>query len=262
VDFEALIRDQCSEDELLEFKRTLATPKGDTDRRVVDQTDIGVTAKRDLLAEVVAMANSYGGDVIMGIAETQEKPPRAKELVSLPRCVELAHRLELAARDLIKPELPTLGIRGIPLNGGAGLVIFRVPRSRSVPHRLEIKGMEKECYKRVSDRTETMTMREIRDLTFSVVNGIGAVDRRFAELRSEFHTWAVTGIPSQGVGVRRQSYRISAFSLSANLFLERVHRVESVEPVPGGAKVLLNGNPYEFVPLVSPYNWHPVLRGI
>src|SRR6185437_7652310 len=101
------------------------------------------------------------------------------------------------------------------------------------PHRLEIKGIEKECYKRVSDRTEAMTMREIRDLTFSSASGMDALERRFEKLQSEFHSWATTGIPGEGVGVRRQSYRISAVPLSADLYLERVHGDESIKPVSG-----------------------------
>ncbi len=118
----------------------------------------------------VAMANSYGGDVIIGIVETDEKPPRAQALNPLPNCVDLASRLERAARDLIKPQIP-LGVQGIPTDGSSGIVIFRVPRSRNAPHRLEMKGIEKECYKRVSDRTEAMSMREIQDLTFSTSAG-------------------------------------------------------------------------------------------
>jgi hypothetical protein len=259
ADFEALIRDKWVEDELLEFKRTLATSKGDPDRWMIDQTEIGTSAKRDLLAEVVAMANSYGGDVILGVAESVNKPPSANAIVPLPRCVELAHRLELAARDLIKPEIPMLGVRGVPTDDDSGVVVFRVPKSRSAPHRLEMKGVEKECYKRVGDRTEAMTMREIRDLTFSAADGMDAINKRFNDLRSEFIGWT-TAIPLLG-GARRQTYRVSAIPQSADLYIDRVHGNDNVRPVTGASKVALNSKHHDLMPIADPYAWRPVLRG-
>lgn len=154
-----------------------------------------------------------------------------------------------------------LGVRGIPLEQDTGLVIFRAPRSRSAPHRLEIKGIEKECYKRVSDRTEAMTMREIRDLTLSAASGMDAIERRFAELRAEFRSWATNGIPGEGIGVRRQSYRVSAVPLSADLYMERVHADENVKPTSGSASVLLHGRLQDLHPVDASYHWRPVLRG-
>jgi predicted HTH transcriptional regulator len=49
-------------------------------------------AKRDVLAEVVAMANIYGGDVVLGIEESEEKPPRAIAVHHMPECIDLASR--------------------------------------------------------------------------------------------------------------------------------------------------------------------------
>lgn len=74
---QTLIDEKWPEDELLEYKKTLSTSSGSPDRWVVDQSEIGTAAKRDVLAEVVAMANSYGGDVLLGIDELREEgqPP-------------------------------------------------------------------------------------------------------------------------------------------------------------------------------------------
>jgi Putative DNA-binding domain len=107
-DLQVLIDEEWSEDETLEFKESLSHPSGRSDKWFTDQSSIGDSAKRDLLAEVVAMANSYGGDVILGVVETDEKPPRAQALSPLPSCIELASRLEYAARDLIKPQIPMM----------------------------------------------------------------------------------------------------------------------------------------------------------
>jgi predicted HTH transcriptional regulator len=196
TDIQLLIEDEWVEDELLEFKQSLShTSAGKPDPWFVAQDAIGPGTKRDLLAEVVAMANSYGGDVVLGIVEADEKPPRAVGLNPLPKCVELASRLEHAARDLIKPQIPMLGVRGIPTDGASGVVVFRIPKSRSAPHRLEMKGIEKECYKRAGERTETMSMREIQDLTFSVSRGLAQTEQRLAEFQGEVVKRAREGPP-------------------------------------------------------------------
>jgi hypothetical protein len=259
ADLESLITEGRVEDELLEFKRTLATSKGDPDRWIVDQSEIGMTAKRDVLAEVIAMANSYGGDVILGVDETEEKPPRAQALIRLPRCVDLAHRLQMAARDLIKPEIPMLTVRGVPLEGEAGVVLFRVPRSREAPHRLEIKGMEKECYKRVSDRTEVMSMREIRDLTFAVASGLDKLSSRLSELTAEFQRWSWN---YDRQDKRHFAYCIAATPMSADLYLERVHDAEEVRPRSSRREILVNDDRVVLAPIASQFDrWRPILRG-
>jgi len=258
-DLDEVVRDQWLEDELLEFKKTLSAKNGDPDKWIVDQSQIGDSAKRHVLAEVVAMANSYGGDVILGIDETQEKPPRASAITPLPKCVDLAHRLEMSARDLIKPEIPMLTMRGIPTDGESGLVIIRAPRSRLAPHRLEMKGIEKECYKRVSDRTEPMTMREIQDLTFGVVKGLQAVDARLLDLHSEFTAWAK--IDKTMVMSRRLAFRVSATPASADLYMEHVHDDERVRPISLRQKIALGAREFDCSPVATPDSWRPVLRG-
>lgn len=261
ADIQALVDKQWPEDETLELKRTLTqSSSGTPDRWLSDQSDVGQAAKRDALAEVVAMANSYGGDVILGIEETPEKPPRAHAIHPLPRCVELAARLEMAARDLIKPQVPMLSVRGIPVDGSDGVVVFRVPRSRLAPHRLEIKGVVKECYRRVSDRTEPMSMREIQDLTFAVARGLDTVDAYLERATREFTTWYQAG-QSQG---RRRGFMIAALPLSADLYLERVHGNQAVQAVSTPYRARLSGSgPFqlELYPVAQPYNYRPVLRG-
>ena len=188
-DFELLVDEGWSEDEQLEFKQALSQGKPGEPDLWKEKGDIRPAAKRDLLAEVVAMANSYGGDVVLGIEEADQKPPMAIRLVPIANCVELAARIEHAARDLIRPQIPMLAARGVPLDGDAGVVVIRAPRSRMAPHRLEMSGMEKECYRRVNDRTAPMSMREIQDLTFTVARGLAGVDERFKKLSDEFADW-------------------------------------------------------------------------
>lgn len=261
ADIQALVDQAWVEDELLEFKRTLShSSSGSPDRWLNDQSDIGQAAKRDVLAEVVAMANTYGGDVIVGIDETAEKPPRARSIHALPACVELASRLEMAARDLIKPQVPMLAVKGVPTGGAKGVVIFRVPKSRLAPHRLEMKGVEKECYRRVGDRTEPMTMREIQDLTFAIARGLDAIDRCLEAAIEEFEAWYRAG-PSNG---RRRGFMVAAVPMSADIYLDRVHGNSAVRAVCGEYRARLRPTKefaLELHPVAQPSDYRPVLRG-
>lgn len=248
------------EDETLEFKQTLSqSSSGKPDPWLVDQSGISPTAKRDLFAEVVAMANSYGGDVILGIEESDQKPPVATAIVPLPKCVELASRLELAARDLIHPQIPMLGVVGVPTEGDAGVVIFRVPRSRAAPHRLEISGTVKECYRRVSDRSEPMSMREIQDLTFSVSRGLERKQERLADAVRELEGW----VRRQPSNMWRYGYAIVATPLTADLYFEKVHGNHALAPVSVNYKIRFgdHGRWIDCQSVLVPNSWRPILRG-
>lgn len=259
-DIQNLIPD-WAEDESLEFKETLSqSSSGRADPWLDTQAEIGSPAKQNLLKEVVAFANSYGGDLILGMAESSEKPPRATEIRSIPRCVDLASRLELAARDLIKPQIPMLAVRGVPIDGDAGVVIFRVPKSRLAPHRLEMKGIEKECYRRVSDRSEAMTMREIQDLTFSVARGVDHIQRFVDDVKRELTEWNELDRGAQ----RSIAYAIAAVPQSSELYVDKVHGVAAVRPARINGHVRLSRSDdrwFEMSSLDAPYNFRPILRG-
>jgi hypothetical protein len=260
ADLQAVVDGEWIEDEVLEFKQTLSQQDGGKpDKWLIDQSEVGKQAKRKLLAEVVAMANSYGGDVILGIEQATENPPKAVRLNAIPKCIDLASRLEHAARDLIKPQIPMLGVRGIPIDGEAGVVVFRVPRSRLAPHRLEMADFVKECYRRVGERTEAMTMREIQDLTFSVSRGLQHVEERLRELQTEFNV-RMDMNPTLPL---RRGYSVSAVPLSNDIFIEKVHGNASVTPESRSYQVRLrpNGRPITFDPLRHPPYWRPILRG-
>lgn len=260
ADIQSLITEGWTEDEQLEFKQTLAhNSQGQPDPWLADQRDIRPGAKRDLLAEVVAMANTYGGDLVLGVAESAEKPPRAAALHPIPACVELAARLEQTARDVIKPAVPLLAVRGIPLDGHAGVVVIRAPRSRMAPHRLEIKDFPKECYRRVNDSTVPMSMREIQDLTFATARGLDAIDRKLATIRLEFMDW----YRKPGGDFRWRGYLVAAVPETADLYLPRVHGVEAIKPVsvPYRLRFAALRGQFDLYPIQAGHQWRPILRG-
>jgi hypothetical protein len=219
-DIEGLIADAWPESETLELKEAIPSNKREPDRWYADQQGLGDRGRNELLAEVVAFANSQGGDLAIGIAETEDIPARADQLKPVPACHDLARRLEMMARDCIEPGIPLLAARGIPMtDDGAGVVIVRVPASRAAPHRLI---PTRECYHRRRDRTEKMTMREIQDLTFAMARGAEAVEQRLQALHDGFQQMLDTKPIAEGY--TRLAVGVSAVPTTRGLSAANIHR--------------------------------------
>lgn len=258
VDIDTLIRDAAPESDDLEFKQAIPAKSGRVDPWYTNQGGFGEYGRNELLAEVVGFANSYGGDLLIGIAETPDKPHRAQELRALPQVTELAHRLELAARDCIEPPIPLLQARGIPMQeNGAGVVIVRTPRSRAAPHRLRASL---QCYRRVRDRTEAMSMREIQDLTFAVARDLQGIDGRLAQLRERFRSdCELEQLP---VGTLRLALNVRAVPAAADLAVERVHNIQEIRPGARTFQLTLNNNRTFEIPFLRGLGpFRPILRG-
>jgi Schlafen, AlbA_2 len=142
-------------------------------------------AKQNIFKEIIAFANSEGGWLVLGLTETSDHPKRVKGMAPLPDCHELAERFKRAAYDWIDPPLPSLQCRGIVMEDttGKGVIVFRVPRSLAAPHRLYKRDRTQEAYKRVSDESKPMRMREIQDLTLDIVRGQERIDKEFNNAR-------------------------------------------------------------------------------
>lgn len=184
-DLQRLVDEEVPEGAEVEFKQTLPSKHGNVDPWLAGGSSVGERARNELIEELIAFANSYGGTLLLGIAETQSKPPRASAIVPVPRCTELAERLKLQCRDCIEPQIPLLEIVGIETElDGSGVVVFSAPQSRMAPHRhIPLR----ECYVRRADRSEKMTMREIQDLTLLVSHGLQAIEKKFSAQSEKFN---------------------------------------------------------------------------
>lgn len=188
-DIEELIREHYPETELVEFKEALPSKKGQ-DGWYNGSDTVSDYARNQLLAEIVAFANAHGGHLIIGIAESDDHPRRASRITPIPRCADFVAKFKLQIRDCIDPTIPLVGVNGVALGpDGEGVVVIRVPQSRMSPHRLM---SNKECYIRHSDRCETMTMREIQDLTIQRMRGVAGLDEILTERGNRFRQWIAT----------------------------------------------------------------------
>jgi hypothetical protein len=262
-DVEALCEEQWLEDEQIDFKRTVPHKDGVGNDPWHGQCVIKDYGRDQLLATVVAFANSYGGDLLVGVKEADgSQPGRAEALQPLAACEDLAHRLGQMARDCIDPPLPNLQVRGITVaEDGSGVVILRAQQSRAAPHRLRtVHGAMKECFHRVRHETVAMTMHQIQDLTFSVSRGLEAVDRRFSELRESSDNWLRVN-PVAGE-LKRFCLRVAAVPANSSVYLERVHNIAEVRPGQRSLRVQLvpDSEPVQLVLPFEVHNWRPALR--
>jgi hypothetical protein len=204
------------ENETLEFNEALPGENGTPDPWLTGG-NVTKYAKREMFKEIVALANTAGGNFILGIEESDEKPPVAKSIKPIRGCVDLAERLRRSASSSIDPPIPGLNSRGIETqDDGSGIVVFRVPQSRSAPHR----SSDRHCYVRRGDESVPMSMREIQDLTIHLSRRIDELNARFERLRTEFLKW-LEPLGKYHGGVI--GLRVTAVPVGERLFLDRVN---------------------------------------
>ncbi len=183
-DIQALVAENVPESVQVEFKESLpAKSSGDPDPWMQGDGRIGNRARNEILEEVVAFANAYGGALVLGIAEDGAKPPVASRITPLPRCADLADRLKMVFGACVDPPLPTLDIVSVPTDGDKGIIVLRAGRSRRGPHRVK---PTLECPIRRDDRCESLSMREIQDMTLNLARGTERLERRLRERSSKF----------------------------------------------------------------------------
>lgn len=226
-DLERLIVDGMAEGSDLELKQALST-KGDgsPDSWYAGASSIGERARNQIMDELVAFANAEGGYLVLGVEETADQPPRAARLTAVPRCADLAHRIELMARDCIEPLLPILAVQSVPLAAdGSGAVIVHVPQSRSAPHRVV---QTQTALIRRSNRSEKMTMREIQELTLRRASTRDLATAQCAEYRERF----LSRISSlhQATTKGAIGWHVTLVPLGAPLHVERLFNHPDIRP--------------------------------
>lgn len=258
---ETLRREEVPEGQNVEFKRTLAARSGRTAPWLDGGDEVGDHGRNDVLKEVVAFANSGGGNVVLGIVESGDHPRRAVGVNHLPHCHELADRFRLMARDCIDPQLPSLEACGVPMPGGdehAGVVLFRVPPSRPAPHRLK---PTKHCYLRRADRTEEMTMREIQDISVRLARGGDAIDERMEESRE--HYLEVGAGPKGDHTQYEVGARATALPVGGSIYINQVYQAKELKQLRGRMAARIDGDETEaFLPGWSELLQHAFRPGL
>ena len=116
--------------------------------------------KKEFLADVSALANTAGGDIVFGITEAQGEATGAPG-IDLPDPDAEVLRLEEILRTGLEPRLPRVELRWLPEPGGKGLLVVRTPRSFLGPHRVAFQG-HAHFYSRTSAGKARMDVTELR----------------------------------------------------------------------------------------------------
>ena len=262
-DVESLITNNVPENEQIEFKRDLPSEGRNLDSWYNDKMQVGKYAKNKILEESVAFANAFGGAVILGIEETDAKPPAAARIYPIPRCADLAERLKLIFRDCVEPELPNVEIFAVQTNGENGVVILRTGRSFRAPHRVKPTGV---CPIRRSDRCEKLNMREIQDLTLNLNRGIEGLKQKLLDRSIRFKEKHFSESTSY---LNAFGLRMTAVPVLDEVRLNTVYQqgtiVEQLSPPIVEVKRRIGDTNNSLVSLLNilntvPSNWRPMLR--
>ena len=89
ADINRLIQEKVIEGIHIEFKESLPSRKGN-DPWIEGKDKIGDYARNEILEEIVAFANAYGGVLCIGIIESDDTPAYAKGINAIPKCKDLA----------------------------------------------------------------------------------------------------------------------------------------------------------------------------
>ena len=263
-DIQSLIEAEVPEGQHLEYKRELpgGAESWNSDR------NLNAAAKKKILQEVVAFANAYGGRLLLGIAESETKPPVAQQIYALPDCADVAERWQLIFRDCVEPPLSPLQIYPVPTRGDEGVVVFQVGRSVMAPHRVTLT---KQCPIRRADRCENMTMREIQDMSVNTARGLERLERQLKTRSRLFREQAIHDFQIvEGIPIDRSPHfigvRLTAAPLVDAVSIHPVFHnktiVETLAPLKQSVQWNRGAEEGELPPPLwfSNRNWKPMLR--
>jgi predicted HTH transcriptional regulator len=124
-DLESLVQNSVSEGKSIEYKLSLP---GNSDKD-----------KKEFLADVSSFANTLGGDLIFGIKEEKGVAKNIAGVFISDIDAEI-RKYDNLIRDGIEPRIQ-VAIRPIPVNENKIILIMRINKSWTGPHRVKFQDM-------------------------------------------------------------------------------------------------------------------------
>jgi len=144
ADFVSLMQNDVSEGVSIEYKKEL----------ILNDRD----QKAEFLADVISLANSGGGDLLIGIDE-EKGMPSAIPGIEVPDQDKLGLQVESICRDKIEPRISGLRTQFVELENGRFVFVLRVAPSWNGPHR---NMYDRHFYMRNSRGKAPMDVSELR----------------------------------------------------------------------------------------------------
>lgn len=198
LDIEQLIQDEVEENIHLEYKRDGALAKEDKKRA-------------EITKDISAFANSDGGVIVYGLAESDHKPQSITYIDGLVYTKEWLENIV----NTIQPRIDGLKIYPVRKNNDLkrSLYIVKIPRSSQAPH----MAKDNRYYKRFNFLSEPMEDYEIKDVMYrhhspilTFVNGLLQLDDECVScsetVRYSFKAW----IKNEGKKLCKE-YKVSAY---------------------------------------------------
>lgn len=121
--------------------------------------------KRETLRDISAMANEYGGEILLGVDECGEGV--ASEIVGILDGEQEAQSIVSSCLSNIDERIRGLATHPVPLSNGKHVVIIQIPQSLRAPHMVTYKGLN-QFWARHDRQKSSMSTDEIRDACLRV----------------------------------------------------------------------------------------------
>lgn len=116
--------------------------------------------RKEFLADISAMANGAGGDVVYGVRESNGQPVEIRGVVCPDQDAE-ALRLDSILRDGLQPRIRGLRMKWVPNFQDGPVLVIRVPRSWTGPHMVTFQSSSR-FYVRAGAAKHLMDVFELR----------------------------------------------------------------------------------------------------
>lgn len=167
-DLQALLDNEVPEGKTIDYKEALS---GNSD-----------SDKKEFLYDISSFANTSGGHLIFGIKEDKGVPTEICGL-DISNADAVILKLENSIRDGIAPRIPGVAAQAISLSNNRVVIIFRIPRSFSLPHMTTFKNASK-FYSRNSAGKYQLDVGELRT-AFTLSQNITDRIRNFRHQRRD-----------------------------------------------------------------------------
>lgn len=162
-DFRTLIENRIPEGPHLDYKQTAYSGR---------PSDI-----REMLRDVISLANANGGYLVMGISEDGSNCP--VDFYPIEDYISISQGIRQACLDGIQERLDGLEVAGYEIEPNKGIIVIHVPPSDKTPHMVSLNH-HSDFYRRYDTDKRVMTIGEIRDSFL-----VSPFFRKLAELQTQ-----------------------------------------------------------------------------